>query len=305
MTLGKKPLCGAGVALLAAGLGFLARPVDCFNEVSYLRESLAGMESRTVAVAGHRVHYEAAGPADGPAVVLVHGLGGRAEDWLELAPYLVRAGYRVYMPDLPGYGRSEQPADFSYSVRDEADVVAGFMDALGLKRADLGGLSMGGGIAQHVAFKHPELVRRLILFDSVGIFETPKWDVRLFTPQSAEELDRLDALLLPVPPKIPGFVVRDILRISKRNEWVVHRALATMLTGQDATDKLLPRLQMPVLIVWGAEDRIVPLSQGETMHRLVPQSQMEVFPGCGHLAVRQCAAELGPKVVEFVKRSSF
>ena len=72
------------------------------------------------------------------------GLGGRAEDWRSLAPYLAKAGYRVYMPDLPGYGRSEKPADFSYSVPDEAAVVVGFMDALGLKQVDLGGWSMGG-----------------------------------------------------------------------------------------------------------------------------------------------------------------
>ena len=81
----------------------------------------------------------------GPVVVLVHGLGGSAEDWRNLAPWLVKAGYRVYTPDLPGFGRSEQPSDFSYSVHDQAEMVAGFMDALGLKQVDLGGWSMGGG----------------------------------------------------------------------------------------------------------------------------------------------------------------
>jgi pimeloyl-ACP methyl ester carboxylesterase len=59
---------------------------------------------------------------------------------------------------------------------------------------------------------------------------------------------------------------------------------------------------MPVLIVWGAEDRITPLSQGEKMHRLVPQSQLEVIPGCGHLAPGQCAAQIGPAMVKFEKR---
>jgi len=83
---------------------------------------------------------------------------------------------------------------------------------------------------------------------------------------------------------------------------VIHRAVATMLTGRDTTDKLLPGLKMPVLIVWGAEDRIAPVSQGETMHRLAPQSELEVFAGCGHLAQMQCADRVGPRVVEFVKR---
>jgi pimeloyl-ACP methyl ester carboxylesterase len=75
-----------------------------------------------------------------------------------------------------------------------------------------------------------------------------------------------------------------------------------MLTGQDTTDNLLPKLKMPVLIVWGAVDRVTPLSQGETMHRLVPQSELDVIPGCGHLAPGQCTGQIGPKVVEFLKR---
>jgi pimeloyl-ACP methyl ester carboxylesterase len=293
---------GVLTLILVAGLGFWLRPVSYFNELMYARACLAGVESRSVTVAGMRLHYNAEGPAAGPVVVLVHGLGGRAEDWRDLAPYLAKAGFRVYMPDLPGYGRSEQPADFSYSVRDEAEAVVGFLDALGLKQVDLGGWSMGGGIAQHLAFKHPERVRRLMLFDAAGIKETPAWDTRLFTPTSAEELDQLDALLMPHPPKIPGFVVRDILRISKRNAWVIHRAMATMLTGNDATDAMLPQLKMPVLIVWGGEDRIFAVKDGEKMQSLVPQSELEVFPGCGHLAPGQCTAQIGPKVAEFLKR---
>jgi pimeloyl-ACP methyl ester carboxylesterase len=288
--------------LLVAGVGFWRRPVSYFNESMYVRDCLAGVRSLEVTVDGHRVHYEAEGPAGGPVVVLVHGLGGRAEDWRSLAPYLAKAGFRVYLPDLIGYGRSEKPKDFSYSVRDEAEVVAGFLDALGLKQVDLGGWSMGGVIVQHVAADHPDRVRRLILFDSAGLFVLPKWDTSLFTPQSPTQLDQLDALLWPHPPVVPGFVARDILRVSNHRAWIIHRALASMLTGQDATDKLLPELKMPVLLLWGAEDRITPLSLGESMHRLIPQSELDVIPGCGHLAPGQCAAQMAPKVLEFLKQ---
>ncbi len=107
---------------------------------------------------------------------------------------------------------------------------------------------------------------------------------------------------MPVPPKVPGFIAKDIVRLSKKNAWVIHRAIDSMMTGQDATDKLLPELKMPVLLVWGGEDRITPLSQGETMHRLVPQSQLDVIPGCGHLAPRQCAAQIAPNLVAFEKQ---
>jgi pimeloyl-ACP methyl ester carboxylesterase len=74
-----------------------------------------------------------------------------------------------------------------------------------------------------------------------------------------------------------------------------------MLTGRDATDSLLPGLRMPVLIVWGAEDQITPLSQGEKMHGLIPQSKLDVIPGCGHLAPSQCSAQIGPQVVAFLQ----
>jgi len=290
------------VLAVAAGVGFWERPVSYFNGAMYLKQCLAGAKSRSVTVAGHRVHYYAEGPTAGPPVVLVHGLGGRSEDWHNLAPYLVKAGFRVYLPDLPGYGRSEQPADFSYSVPDEAAAVVGFLDALGLKQVDLGGWSMGGGIVQHVAFRHPERVRRLMLFASIGIKQAPTFDVRLFTPSTPAELAQLNALLMPNPPKAPDFVARDLLRISQERAWVIQRALDSMSTGQDATDSLLPQLKMPVLIVWGDKDRIIPLNQGETMHRLVPQSELDVITGCGHLAPVQCSAQIGPKVVEFLKR---
>lgn len=300
--MGKRLLFVLGLLLVVAGIGFWRHPVSYYNESMFLRDCLSGVQNREISVGAHRLHYEVEGPADGRVVVLVHGLGGRAEDWRDLAPYLAKAGLRVYLPDLIGYGRSEKPADFSYSVHDETDVVMEFLDALNLKQVDLGGWSMGGAIVQHVAAEHPDRVRRLLLFDSAGLFVLPKWDVHLFTPNSAAQLDQLDVLLMPSPPKIPGFLARDILNVSNHRAWIIHRALATMLTGQDATDKLLPQLKMPVLILWGGEDKIMPVAQGEAMHQMIPQSEFYVFPGCGHLAPGKCAPQMAPKVIEFVKR---
>jgi pimeloyl-ACP methyl ester carboxylesterase len=269
--------------------------------MTYLHEGLSGTESRSVRVEGYRVHYLAEGPASGPVVVLIHGLGGRAGDWRNLAPFLVNAGFRVYIPDLPGYGRSQRQVDFSFSVRDEAMVVVGFLDALGSKEVDLGGWSIGGWIVQLVAAEHPERVKRLMLFDSAGLDVKPAWDTGLFTPVNRAELDELNALLIPRPPRVPAYVARDILRNSRGNAWVVKRALASMLAAQDVTDKLLPELQMPVLIEWGALDQVTPLRQAETTHRLIPDSELDAFAGCGHLAPLECTGAMGPKVVNFLK----
>jgi pimeloyl-ACP methyl ester carboxylesterase len=287
------------IAIFVFGLDFLIRPIYYLNEWTYFQEWKNGIESRDVTVSGIRMHYTAEGPAGGQPVLLVHGLGVRGEEWAALAPYLVQAGYHVYMPDLPGYGRSQKPRDFSYSVHDEAELVAGFIDSLGLTRVDLGGWSMGGGIAQHVAFEHPDHVRKLMLFDAVGLNQPPAFDTRLFTPESGDQLFQLQMLLSPHPAQLPSFIVRDVLKQSHRNEWVVKRAIASMLAGADATDSILPQLKMPVLIVWGSEDRIFPVSQAETMHRLVPQSELDIVPGCGHLAPKECTAQVGPMVVAF------
>jgi len=296
-------LAAVVLALMAAVvIGFYERPVNYFNGLLDLQLHLSGAHSRWTSVNGLHIHYWVRGAEDGTPVVLVHGLGGSGEDWHNLAPYMVAAGFRVYMPDLPGFGRSGKPKGFSYSIADEAKAVVGFMDAIGLKQVDLGGHSMGGWIVQRIAFEHPDRVRKLMIFDSAGISDKPAWNTALFTPATPEELNQLDALLMPHPPEVPAFIARDILRISNNTAWIVHRAMDSMLTGKDVTNSELPQLKMPVLIVWGSEDHIIPLADGEKMHQLMPQSQFDVVNGCGHLAPVQCAGQIGPVVDAFLNR---
>jgi pimeloyl-ACP methyl ester carboxylesterase len=287
------------VALVTIGIWL--RPISFTNGYLYARMFLMGAQSRLVSADGIRIHYDVLGPKDGSAVVLVHGLGGHGEDWLNLSRYLVRTGSRVYLIDLPGFGRSERPANFSYSVRDQADAVSHFLEALGLKQVDLGGWSMGGWIVQLVADEHPERIHKLILFDSAGLRQMPTWDVHLFSPNTVEQFHQLEDLLIPNPPAIPDFVSRDFVRLSQRNAWIKNRAIQSMLTGNDATDELLSRLKMPVLIVWDKDDQVFPLSHGQAMHNLVRQSQLEVVQGCGHLAVIECASQIAPGLVDFLK----
>lgn len=299
----RKIFGGVCVLLLLAGLAVWRCPISgvyC-KVVNPLHLCWVGGESRFITVAGLRVHYDVLGPVQGAPVVLVHGLGGRAEEWLTLAHALAQAGYRVYLPDLPGYGQSEKPGGFSYSIADEAKIVVGFFDAAGLKQVDLGGISMGGWIVQDVAANHPERIRKLIAFDSAGIHELPAWDTRLFTPANSDQVNQLNELLYPDPKPVPGFIARDIVRMTQRNGWVIQRAVASMLTGRDAADDLLPKIKMPMLIVWGKEDRVMPLHQGERMHQLAPHSQLEIFAGCGHLTPYQCEDQVAPRVVEFLR----
>lgn len=288
--------------IIALGMAFWLRPLSVFRVFNQAQMYFIGARSSFIDVGEYHIHYYTLGPADGPVAVLVHGLGGRSEDWGKLAPFLAKAGYRVYLPDLPGFGQSDKPADFSYSVKDEARVVTGFFDALGLKQVDLGGWSMGGWIVQLVAAEHPERIRKLMLLDSAGLYVKPDWDLKLFTPVSPAELEKFDALLMPHPPQLPAFVAKDILRTSREHAWIIHRAIDSMLTGRDTTDALLPTLKMPVLIVWGDADQITPLSEGQKIHQLIPHSQMNIIPGCGHLAPNECANQIGPGIVSFLKQ---
>ena len=290
------------VLFAAVGFAFWLRPVSVFRVFNEAQMFAIGAGSHYTTVDGIRIHYYTLGPENGRPVVLVHGLGGRAEDWEKLAPYLRKAGYRVYLPDLPGFGQSERPANFSYSVTDQAKVVAGFFDAMGLKQVDLGGWSMGGWIVQIVAAQNPDRISRLMLFDSAGLYMKPEWDTRLFTPISPAEVEKLNKLLMPHPPDLPDFVSRDILRVSNEHAWVIRRSLDTMLQGKETTDALLPQLKMRVLIVWGQLDQITPLSEGEKIHKLIPQSQMDVVAGCGHLAPNECASAIGPEMVRFLSQ---
>ena len=290
------------VLIVTLGAAFWLRPLSVFRVFNQAQMYFIGARSSFIHVGEYRIHYYALGPADGPIVVLVHGLGGRSEDWEKMAPYLAKAGYRVYLPDLPGFGESDKPADFSYSIKDEAAVVTGFFDALGFRQVDLGGWSMGGWIVQLVAAEHPERIRRLMLFDSAGLYLKPSWDIKLFTPVSPGELEKFDALLMPHPPRVPEFIAKDILRSSHQHAWIIHRALDSMLTGRDTTDNLLPKLKMPVLIVWGEVDRITPLTEGQRIHELIAQSKMRVISGCGHLAPNECADQIAPAAVNFLKQ---
>ena len=290
------------IVLASAGVVFWARPVSVFRVFNEVQMYLIGARNNYAIVDGFRIHYYTLGPEKGRPVVMVHGLGGRAEDWEKLAPYLRKAGYRVYLPDLPGFGQSERPTNFSYSVTDQSKIVVGFLDALGLKQVDLGGWSMGGWIVQLVAANNPERVSRLMLFDSAGLHVKPEWDTKLFTPISPAEIEKLDKLLMPHPPRLPNFVARDIMRVSREHAWVMRRSLDTMLQGRETTDSLLPHLKMPVLIVWGEVDQITPLSEGKNIHKLIPQSQMDVVAGCGHLAPNECAKVIGPEVIRFLKQ---
>ncbi len=257
-----------------------------------------------VTLSGHRIHYleaKAVG-GSGRTLVLVHGLGARATDWAPLIPRFAAAGYHVYAMDLLGYGDSDKPAEGDFSIRGEEKVVADFMHALNIPQADVAGWSMGGWVALRLALDHPEAVRRLVLYDSAGLYFDFSFPVTLFSPTDRAGLDALITRLEPDRPRIhvPAFAVHGLLRKFRQNKWIVDRSLASMLAGRDILDFRVSGLKMPVLIVWGTEDKLIPFALGEHMHDVIPQSVLVGVPACGHLAPAECATQFVPATVRFL-----
>ena len=256
-----------------------------------------GFENHEVMLGQYRIHYMVAGR--GQPLVLVHGLAGSAENWLALVPEFTRNGYQVYALDLLGYGRSQQP-DVDYSIALETDILRQFLDSQKLTQPDIVGWSMGGWISLKYAAEHPERVHRLILMDSAGLLYDAK-NASALRPKSEAELAHMWDVLTPHPQPIPGYVARDILRNFAINDWVVGRALTSMMTGRDVMDGKMQTVTMPVLIIWGKQDVLTPLFIGERMHAAMPQSLLDIYDNTGHLAPTDHAEQVSKSVVAFLK----
>jgi pimeloyl-ACP methyl ester carboxylesterase len=297
----RKPSHVARVAIAAiAALGlalilwFLLDPLFFSDLITRNHLRSQHVESRYVTVDGYRLHYFEALPqpgTPGTPLVLIHGLGSRGEDWSGMIPTLAAQGFHVYVPDMLGYGRSAKP-DVDYSISLEERTITGFMNALHLTHADVGGWSMGGWVALEVTVDHPNLVDRLIVYDSAGIYWPATFDAALFTPTDSVGLKRLISRLTMQPMPLPPFVERAALRKLQRNAWIIQRSVSSMTSGHDLLDFRLATIHKPTLIVWGKQDRLIPLAVGETLQRDIAGASLLVVDGCGHLAPQDCAAPI-------------
>ena len=288
------------VPALTALLSFYLRPGFFVEKLQQFRVWRMGLQPEFVVLNGQRIRYLVGGT--GKPLVLVHGLAGRGEDWIALLPYFLDNGYKVYAPDLLGYGESARP-DVDYSISLEEDIVKQFMDSQGLKQPDMAGWSMGGWITLKFAADHPERVKELILLDSAGVKFDPK-NVPLLRPKTESDLGRMMQVLTPHPPHIPSFYATDILRGFAREDWIIERALKSMYTGKDLMDARLNTIRTPVLLLWGREDVLTPPSMGEQMHNAIPGSELKLFDGCGHLAPVECSGGIGQAMIEFFDNGS-
>jgi pimeloyl-ACP methyl ester carboxylesterase len=293
----KRAAVALSILLVALAALIYVRPIATVETGLHLYLLARGFRSSYVQVGEHRVHTMVGG--NGPPLLMIHGLATRGEDYALLMPALARE-HRLHVPDLLGFGWSDRP-NIAYSVADEAEMIRGYVDAMHVERCDVMAASMGGWIALKFAAEHPERVRRLVLADSAGFPFRTTMTASTFTPRNERELHELVALQTDRIHWIPRFVVRDLLRHNREHAWILQRALGSMLAGRDLMNGRVQRLTMPVLLLWGARDRITPLIAGQAMKRELPNARLVAYPDCGHLALVECRDRTLPEMLRFLR----
>lgn len=291
---------------LVGSVVFYEQPLWTKQQWTHFSLFLHRVQSNYVLTAsGYKVHYYEAEPRFAPEhgipLVLVHGLADRDESWAPMLERLKRAGFHVYAPDLLGYGRSPKPDNGDYSISGEEQFVADFIQALGLQKPDLGGWSMGGWVVLKLALDHPDMVDRVVVYDSAGIRKVTPGTENVFDIQTPEDVNRLVQRMEPGSRPLPGYVARDAVKRFQGLEPITKRSMAAMGSGKDLLDERLSQLTEPLLIVWGSEDQLTPLAQGRAMHGMVKTSELDILEGCGHLSPLRCSGRAASATADFLK----
>ena len=274
------------------------------------------IERRELEVAGLPTEYLSAGSGD--PVVVVHGLGESAASWRPAMSRLA-AGHRVYAPTLPGHGDSAKPpADYTPGFL--AGFVERFLDALELEDPVLAGASLGGLVALRVALGWPGRLRALVLVDSVGLGRAINPVHPLLSVPGLGELTAAWAktplgawqrpfyrtgLMFANPMRVPADWYVEQARLAQvpgAMEGLVaaNRAAIGPLGQRVRLREELARITVPTLVVWGAQDLIVPVRHGRAAVEHLPDGRLVVLPDCGHVPHIEHPDRFAPAVADFL-----
>ena len=279
------------------------------------------VEDGWVEVDGLRIHYLKAGEGDAP-VLLLHG-GGYDSASLSYKRAIgpISEHHQVFAPDWPGYGQSDKPK-MEYTTQYYEGFLSRLMDVLGLEKASLVGISMGGAIALGFSLRSPQRVEKLVLVDSHGLGgEVPGGvisealvQVPLLNRLLWEALKRsrkmVEQSLRTVfydPEIIMENLVDEVYQLAK--EPGAGRAWRSWQENEIGREGLytnfvdrLPTLAVPTLILHGAEDKYVPVAWARRAHRLIGGSELQVCPRCGHWLTLERPEEFNLAVLRFLAR---
>jgi len=268
------------------------------------------MDTRTIDVAGVRTNYLDAGGGD--PVVLLHGSGpgvSAASNWAGVLDAL-GARHRVLAPDMPGFGFTDFRADGHYDIKVWTGHLLGFLDALGLDRVALVGNSLGGAVALALALRHPERIERIVAMGTpVGEYPITEGLAagRAYVP-SPEAMRAVMEHFPFDPALITDEMVQARFEASDRPG--ARDAMRCLLPapGPDGAtpvvrglpEAALAQVALPVLILHGREDRVIPFEHALRLHRNLPDSQLHSFGRCGHWVQLERRAGFVAQVLEFL-----
>jgi pimeloyl-ACP methyl ester carboxylesterase len=257
------------------------------------------MHSQQIKVGKLDIHYFTGG--EGEPLVIIHGSGSGAERWRQNASALCEH-YRVYVPDLPGFGYS-QPLEGDYGIAEFVDFVEDFTRSLGLEKFNLVGHSLGGGIALHYALKFPHRLGKLVLVNSLCLGnEIALWIRFLSSSVLCRSLGVAATAVLKAVKWLVNLVYAPLKFVNPlpQASIILGGSMATLNEQTAILANRLSELITPTLLVWGANDGIVPVSQAYAAAQVIPNCQLHVFEGCGHSAWRQRIKEFSLLLTTFL-----
>jgi len=273
-------------------------------------------------VQGLRTHYYHAGE-NGSSILLLHGGGSDTASlsWRLAIPTLA-SSHRVYAPNLPGYGQTDRP-DIAYTNDYYVQFVCDFMEAAGLERAALVGISMGGGISIGMTLEYPERVDRLVLVDSYGLqrkapmhllsaltVKTPglipltwKW-----LSSSRGMMKASLKSLIQRPQSLTGELIDELWEEARRprsGDAFYSYQKSEVQWGGTRTCFMdrLDQIEVPTLIIHGEKDSLVPLECSREAARRIPNAELKILPGCGHWPQRDHPEEFNRVLAAFLNGS--
>ncbi|XTP33026.1 alpha/beta fold hydrolase [Mycobacterium sp. TJFP1] len=266
---------------------------------------------------GDRVAYRDVGRGE-ETLLLLHGMAGSSDTWRAVLPQLAKR-YRVIAPDLLGHGQSAKPRS-DYSLGAFAVGLRDFLDELGISRVTVVGQSLGGGVAMQFVYQHPDYCQRLVLISSGGLGQDVGWTLRLLSAPGAE-------LLMPIIAPPPVVRVGNTLRNwfsavniqSPRGAemWSAYSSLSDAQTRQaflrtlrsvvdyrgqavSALNRLHLTSDLPLLVIWGDEDRIIPVEHGYALNEARPGCRLEILAGVGHFPHVEKPTEVVDLLEDFI-----
>lgn len=288
----RKLLLAGALGVTIGALGLAASAPERVLQAEFARQRwLAGADPLDFEVAGHRWASLAAGPADAPLLVLVHGFTGSKENWLPLMRELSR-NFRVIAVDLPGWGESDRLAGADYGPVEQAARLAAFIKALPQAPELVVGHSMGGQIVGLLASRHPETAPRIVLMSSAGVRYSENAFANAvlagenpFQVTNRAELKRYLGIVFADPPFVPWPASEALVRRRRADADFEQRVLDGIGRSPDAfaLEAELGNIEAPTLLLWCREDKVIDISAAEVFARGLPQSRTVILSGCGHM----------------------